>query len=52
MRRPVHVENGGKVVRVPVKEIFRRVPRSELIAQGEDLVNGLSSHQLTKSLNR
>ena len=49
MRKPVHVENGGEIVRVPVKEIFRRVSRSELIAQGENLVDGLSSHQLAKS---
>ena len=48
LKTPVHVEDCGEVVRVPVKEIFWSVAGSELIAEGEDLVNGFSSHQLTK----
>ena len=49
MNKPVHVEDGGEIVRIPIKEILWSISRSELIAEGEDLVDGFSSHQLTKS---
>ena len=48
MSKPVHVEDSGEIVGVPIKEIFWSFSRSELFTEGEDLVNGFSSHQLTK----
>ena len=35
--QPVDVENRGEVGRIPVEEIFRRVPGKELVAKLQDL---------------
>ena len=45
---PVHVEDGGEVVGVPVKEILGRVPGGELVTQLQHLLDGLGPHQLAQ----
>ena len=44
----VHVEYGGEVVRVPVKEVLRRITRGELVTRLQDLLHRLRSHQLAQ----